>query len=118
MSSERVQRDQIVLFDNEIMGEFPIHFAGAALLCRNASADAAVLTIEESTDGTTWGTVLQSTKDGAGLSSVTIAGLSFASILFHSTREFVRFSLATVSDAGVYISLVQFPPKGVDQQVY
>jgi len=116
MAGERVERDQIVLRDPTgwVMSDVPIHFAGMAVFMRNDSNSPATFRIHESENGTVWSLVLFSTHNASALASLTIAPLSFAVALFTSAEQFVRLSLADENQAGVYCSLVQYPPKGLE----
>jgi len=113
MSSERREVDQFVLRgpDGEVFSNYPIHFAGASVLMRNASNQPVTVEVHESTDGTTWTLVLFATHNSAGLASLDMVGLSFAVILFMSAQRYVRIRLSAANGEGVFCSLVQYPPK-------
>lgn len=118
MSCERVERDQLVLRDSLVLQQYPIHFAGAALLMRNDSDQDSVLTVQESADGNTYGMVLVSTPTASGLASVTIHRQSFLVILFASGQKYVRLALTARNEAGIYASMVQYPPKAREVSAY
>jgi hypothetical protein len=113
MASERVERDQFVLRGpaGEVFSNWPIHFAGASVLMRNASEQPVTVEVHESNDGTNWTLVLFSTHAAAGLLNITMVGLSFAVILFMSEQKYVRIRLTAENGDGVFCSLVQYPPK-------
>ena len=113
MSSERLQREQLVLRNSAgyVLSEYPIHFAGATLFARNDSDNASVIQVHESPDGVVWSLVLVSTHTASGLPSVTVVGLSFQAITFVSDQKYVRLSLTADNTGGVYCSLTQYPPK-------
>ena len=116
MSSERIERHQEVLRGPSgfVMSNIPVHFAGMAVFMRNDSESPTTFRIHESENGTVWSIVLFSTHNNSGLASLTLAPLSFAVALFTSAEQYVRLSLSAENVAGVYASLVQYPPKGVE----
>lgn len=113
MSSERLEREYQVLRDSNghVMSNYPINFAGMAALMRNDSANPVTVRVHESTDGVSWDLVLFSTPQAAGLANITMVGLSFAVILFVSNQNYVRISLVADNEDGVFVHLVQWPPK-------
>jgi len=117
MSGERIERNQLVLRDTDgnIFSDYPINFAGAALLMRNDSESDSVVSVDDSADGSTWATVLLSTHSLAGQTSVTVPALSYVVILFTSASAYVRLKLAADNEEGIYASLVQYPPKAREE---
>ena len=113
MSSERHERQQVIIHDSDgyVMDNYPVHFAGMAAFLRNDSADSTTIIVQESADGATWDLVLVSTDAAAGLPSITMVGLSFACILFTSDHKYVRIATLADNVDGVYTVLCQFPPK-------
>jgi hypothetical protein len=123
MSSIRVQRDQLVIMGAVRLADFPIHFAGAALLIRNNEDDNIIFGINDSDNGLDLNPVLFSTPTQAGLTNLTIAGQSLAVVLFTTARRYVELyaqnmRTGTTLRKGAYCSLVQYPPVGREEQAY
>lgn len=112
MSSERFERQYEVIHDSNgfVMSNYPISFAGMSVFMRNDSDNPTTVQIQESADGITYNLVLFSSPVASGLPSVTMAGLSFAVILFVSDQKYVKISLTAENQAGVFMHLVQWPP--------
>ena len=124
MSSERLERIHEVINEDSplILSNYPINWAGVAVHLRNDNPNDVVLTVQESDNGSTWTVKTFSTPALGGQLEITLAELSFASILFASSSKYVRFTTVAESGGttlvGVYADLTQWPPKGLVPSEY
>ncbi len=97
-----------------------IHFSGASLLVNNSSAIvAALFSISDSPDGTTWTPILFSADSQSLLTTFSICPLGQQSFLFESIRRYVRFTVTPYNPEGVQIVLSQFIPRAaVAAEIY
>jgi hypothetical protein len=90
---------------------FPIHFGGMSVALNNSGGVTAVVSVDDSPDGTTWTPVLFSTDTLSNLLNITIVGRGQQQILFESIQRYVRFRLAENVEGGVQGRWHQFVPR-------
>ena len=106
----------------ELQENYPIDFAGAALLVANDTGVDVEVSIQDSADGSTWAPVQFSTLTAAGNLTVTVHEQSYVVVLFTTTARFVRFrardSAGDPVVYGLFCHLCEFEPenaRGVGQ---
>ncbi len=114
MNKSALEREYQRVYGSYVWQDYPVHASGAALMIVNESSILnAVISLDESVNGTTWTPILFSTHSTAGNLNITLVPQAYNTFLFTSCREFVRITTTPDNADGVYVHMVQWPPTKV-----
>ena len=95
-----------------LLSNWPIHFAGAALLCYNHGIVPVEISIQESNAGGagTFSPVIMTVPGQTNQMDIQCVAKSTVLICFRSVLEFVQITVAPRCAEGIYCSLFQYIP--------
>jgi len=112
-------RDFFTVNDTILLSNYPIHFAGATLLCYNHGIVPVQVSVQESSNGGagTFSPVIMTVPGQTNQMDIQCVEKSVVLICFRSALEFVQITVAPRCAEGVYCSLFQYVPTARESTV-
>ena len=93
------------------------HFGGMSAHIRNRANSTVSISVSASMDNFTFYPVLFSSTSNSSLARLSIVGRGEQTILFETSRRYLKISVAPAVGSGVVVDLVQHPPRGLASEV-